>query len=142
MISQTAEYALRAAVFLASRPGESLTAREVAEATHVPLAYLSKVMQSLVRAGLVTSQRGLHGGFLLMRDCATLTVLDIVNAVDPLPRITECPLGIHGHGAHLCPLHRKLDRAVELVEEAFSSTTLRDLVDSADTVRPLDPSVG
>lgn len=131
MISQTAEYALRAIVFLARHDDPSTTA-EIARATHVPGGYLSKVMQSLCRSGLVRSQRGLHGGFTLVRAVKELTVLDVVNAVDPIQRIRTCPLGLEAHSEHLCPLHRQLDNAVALVEEAFQSTTIDDLL----TTRP------
>ena len=64
MISQTAEYALRAVVFLSMNVDAAFTTQQIAVATKVPAAYLSKVMQSLVRAGLVRSQRGLGGGFI------------------------------------------------------------------------------
>ena len=53
MFSQTTEYALRAAVYLAQEPERVRTTREIAEATSVPVDYLAKVMRSLVRAGLV-----------------------------------------------------------------------------------------
>src|SRR5579871_6722562 len=80
MFSQTAEYALRAVVFLASQEGKPRTTQEIALATKVPIGYLSKVMQGLGRKGLVHSQRGLHGGFTLARSAEELTVLDIIQA--------------------------------------------------------------
>ena len=96
MFSQTAEYALRAVVFLAAQDGVPRTTQEIARATQVPTGYLSKVMQGLGRARLVLSQRGLHGGFTLARPAAELTVLDIIQAVDPIQRIRSCPLGPEG----------------------------------------------
>jgi Rrf2 family nitric oxide-sensitive transcriptional repressor len=127
MFSQTAEYALRAVVYLASQPGVPRTTQEIAKATQVRIAYLSKVMQSLGRKGLVQSQRGLHGGFTLARSADELTVLDILSAVDPIQRIKSCPLGIKGH-LNLCPLHRRLDHAMKLVEDALSKSTLAELL--------------
>src|SRR5262245_46906388 len=118
MFSQTAEYALRAVVYLAAQGGEPRTAQQIAEVTRVPAGYLSKVMQALSRAGLVHSQRGLGGGFTLAVPPADLTVLDVVQAVDPIRRIKSCPLGIKGH-VNLCPLHRRLDQAIALVEKAL-----------------------
>lgn len=128
MLSQTAEYALRAMVSLATADGHPLTAHEIAGESHVPLDYLSKVLNSLARAGLVTSRRGRGGGFQAVPRLAELTVLEVVAAVDPLQRIKTCPLGLKGHGTNLCPLHRKLDDAVRTVEEAFASTTIQSLV--------------
>jgi Rrf2 family transcriptional regulator, nitric oxide-sensitive transcriptional repressor len=127
MISQTAEYALRAIVYLASQPGEPRTVQQIAEATRVPAGYLSKVMQGLSRAGLVHSQRGLHGGFTLNVTPDRLTVFDVVQAVDPLRRITSCPLGLKGH-VNLCPLHRRLDNAMGLVEKALRESTIAELL--------------
>jgi Rrf2 family protein len=60
----------------------------------VPAGYLSKVLQSLGRAQLVNSQRGLHGGFTLARAPSELTVWEVIQAVDPLQRIRSCPLGL------------------------------------------------
>ena len=127
MISQTAEYALRAIVYLAAQPGEARTVQQIAEATRVPAGYLSKVMQGLSRAGLVHSQRGLHGGFTLNALPDRLTVYDVVQAVDPIRRITSCPLGLKGH-VNLCPLHRRLDNAMGLVAKALQESTIAELL--------------
>ncbi|HSM79636.1 MAG TPA: Rrf2 family transcriptional regulator [Bryobacteraceae bacterium] len=131
MLSQTAEYALRAMVALATRSRDALTAQEIAVDSHVPLDYLSKVLSLLSRAGLVRAQRGRGGGFQPARPAAELTVLEVVSAVDPLRRIKSCPLGLEAHGENLCPLHRKLDDAVRSVEEAFAATTIESLVGGA-----------
>lgn len=76
MISQTVEYALRAIVTIAQHEGKPCTAKKSAEITQVPLPYLSKLMQGLVRGKLVNSQLGLDGGFLLAKVMeATETIL-------------------------------------------------------------------
>ena len=128
MLSQTVEYALRAATFLATAVDESRTVDEIAAATHIPAAYLSKVLQQLVRHGIVTSRRGAGGGFALGRPAGELAILAIVAAVDPIERITTCPLGLAAHGTHLCPLHRRLDDALAGVERAFAASTLADIL--------------
>ena len=94
MISQTSEYALRAVVCIGGGVGRPMTTQEIAKLTRVPQGYLSKVLQSLSKAGLVHSQRGLGGGFVLARAIDDLTLLDVINAVDPLKRITRCPLAL------------------------------------------------
>src|SRR3954464_8292177 len=108
MISQTAEYALRAVAALASSPEEPMVTQRIGELTKVPVGYLSKVLQALGRAELVKATRGLHGAFTLARPPAEVTVYDVVQAVDPVQRIRMCPLGLAAHGARLCPLHRRL----------------------------------
>jgi Rrf2 family protein len=127
MISQTAEYALRAVVCLASHSDAPLTTAEIARRTRVPVGYLAKVMQSLGRAGFVRAQRGLQGGFVLSVDPVSLNVLQVVSAVETSRRIKHCPLGMPDH-TRLCPLHQRLDEAAALVEEAFRRTTIQELV--------------
>src|SRR3954468_1189802 len=109
MISQTVEYALRAVVYLAGQAPAARTTDQVAAATRVPKAYLSKVLQGLVRAGVVRSQRGVGGGRPRAKPGAELTILEGVNAVEPVGRIRTCPLGLKSHGVRLCPLHKRLD---------------------------------
>ena len=100
----------------------------IRSATRVPRAYLSKVLQALVRGGVVQSQRGLGGGMTLVNSPQKLTILAVDNAVEPIERIRTCPLGLAAHGVHLCPLHRWLDNAMASDEEAFAATTLAELL--------------
>ena len=137
MFSQTVEYALRAAVCLAAKAGEPATTEEVAERTKVPAPYLAKILQGLVRAGLVKSQRGVGGGVTLAKDPAELTILEVVNAVEPIQRIKTCPLGLTTHGPRLCPLHRRVDAALAAVEAAFGSTTLAEVLGEPSASVPL-----
>ena len=137
MVSQTAEYALRAVVALAGQPETSMTTQQIAQITKVPAGYLSKVMQALGRSGLVTSQRGLHGGFLLARAIGQISVLDVINAVDPVKRIEHCPLGLPAHGANLCPLHRRIDDAMATVEKVFREATVAELLAEPTESKPL-----
>ena len=139
MISQTVEYALRAVVHLASKSPAAETTQEIAEATRVPRAYLSKVLQSLGRAKLVSSQRGLGGGMTLTRPAEEITILEVVNAVEPIQRIHTCPLGLSAHGVRLCPLHRRLDNALASVEAAFEHTTLAEILAEPTRSVPLCP---
>ncbi len=138
MISQTVEYALRAIVTIAQHEGQPCTAaRQISEITQVPAPYLSKLMQGLVRANIVRSQRGLHGGFVLVQKPQELAIWNVVDAVDPFRRIHECPLGIKSHGSVLCPLHRQLDDAMAMVEKQFRNTTIADVLAEPGAVTPL-----
>lgn len=128
MFSQTAEYALRAVVFLSMNQKQAFTTQQIAESTKVSAPYLSKVLQSLVKAGFVQSQRGIGGGFTLANRSDQISILDVVNAVDPICRIGSCPLGLEAHGTKLCALHKKLDDALAGIENTLASSTLRDLL--------------
>jgi Rrf2 family nitric oxide-sensitive transcriptional repressor len=137
MFSQTVEYALRAVVHLADQAPAPRTTDQIAAATRVPKAYLSKVLQGLSHAGVVHSQRGIGGGMSLVKAPADLTMLEVINAVEPIPRITTCPLGLGAHGTHLCPLHRRMDEAMATVEKAFRETTLAEVLAEPGRSAPL-----
>lgn len=128
MLSQTVEYALRAMCCLATDESRPQTRAKLVEQTRVPSAYLAKVMRDLTRRGLVTAQRGLHGGFQLAQPADAIPLLDVINAVEPLQRIERCPLNLRSHGTTLCPLHRRLDDAIAAVQQVFAGTTLADIV--------------
>ncbi len=136
MLSKTAEYALRAVACISARPGESASADFLAERTKVPRRYLQRVLQDLVAAKLVRSRSGPGGGYELVGLTDELTILDVVNAVSPLERIRQCPLGLVSH-TRLCPLHAELDRAYAATEAAFKGVTMKALIDSTSPIIPL-----
>lgn len=127
MINTTAEYALRAVVFLAAK-GRMVVGREdISSATQIPLNYLVKVMKSLDEAGIVQSQRGPGGGYRLVCEADELSAYEVVTAVSAFPRIESCPLGIAEH-MNLCPLHSRLDAVSALAEEAYRQTLVSELL--------------
>lgn len=136
MLPKTAEYALRAAVWLARDPGRAESADKLAEQLKTPRRYLHKVLQDLVRAELVRSQPGPRGGYALAAPPEEISILDVVNAVSGIERITHCPLGLPSH-KKLCPLHAELDRAYASVEAAFGRVTLAELLHSTNKIPPL-----
>ncbi len=137
MFSRTVEYALRAVIHLAHEAPKARTTAQIADATQVPKDYLSKILQGLVKKGLVETQRGVGGGVSLTRTPEEITILDVVNAVEPIARIATCPLNLPNHGANLCPLHRRMDAAMATVEEAFRRSTLAEVLADPSTSVPL-----
>jgi Rrf2 family protein len=136
MLPKTAEYALRAAVWLGREAGDIQSADELAEATKVPRRYLHKVLQDLVHAKLVRSQPGPGGGYALAKPPQKIAILDVVNAVAPLERIRNCPLGLSSHTS-LCPLHKELDKVYAATETALSRVTIAHLIKSKSQIVPL-----
>jgi Rrf2 family transcriptional regulator, nitric oxide-sensitive transcriptional repressor len=136
MLSKTAEYALRVAVCLTQSPDKLASADELAEVTKVPRRYLHKVVQDLARGGLVRSQPGLGGGYSIATSPKKIAILDVVNAVAPLERIRQCPLGLTSH-TRLGPLHRELDKVYAETEKAFARVTLDQLLRSTSAIVPL-----
>lgn len=128
MFSMTTEYALRAAVYLSECEGTVQTSQRVAEATHTPVRYAARVLQRLVESGLAQSQRGPSGGFCLSRPPSAISVFDVVAAMEPIGRITACPLSLNDHRHTLCPLHRLLDNVAADAEAKLRNTTLADVM--------------
>jgi Rrf2 family transcriptional regulator, nitric oxide-sensitive transcriptional repressor len=131
MIRQTAEYALRAVVYLASVPDACFTASQISETTEVPAGYLPKILQSLAREGIVKSQRGLKGGYRLNMLPNEIDLFRIISAVSVFERIKTCPLSRCTHQDNMCALHRKIDQTLEYLENSFRDTTIQDLLDQS-----------
>ena len=94
------------------------------------------MLRTLVRAGFISAQRGLHGGFLLACDPHRVSALQVAAAVDPLKRIHSCPLKLAAHRASLCALHRRVDAALARAEALLTATTLAELAGQAG--RPVE----
>lgn len=136
MLPKTAEYSLRATVWLGRSPDRPQSADELAKSIQVPRRYLHKVLQDLVKAGLVRSQSGPGGGYCLDRPAAEISILDVITAVGPIERIRACPLGLPSH-TRLCPLHQELDAAYAAMEAAFSRVTVAQILNSTSEILPL-----
>jgi len=137
LFTDAAEYALRAVVWLADHPGRGHTVQAIADGTRTKRGYLVKVLQALARADIVRAQRGVGGGVVLAREPGAITILSVINAVDPVSRITSCPLGLPAHGARLCSLHRRVDQALGMIEREFAETTILELLEEEGASRPL-----
>lgn len=130
MFSRTTEYALRAMVLLSQTEGRA-TATDIAEQTKVPVRYMSKVLQTLTEAGLIDSQRGPTGGFWLSRPADQISLLDVVDCIEPIERITKCPIDLPEHCDHLCPLHVELDHLAKVARERLGGATLASVMDKS-----------
>lgn len=68
------------------------------------------------------------GGFRLAKSPRETSILEVIQAVDPIERIRDCPLGLESHGTNLCPLHKRLDDAMALIENQFHATSIAELL--------------
>ncbi len=118
-------------ILLTERKDDCATAVQIADATKVPAGYTVKVLQQLGRAGYVEGQRGRNGGFVLDCDPKLVSLLQIVNVIDPLDRITTCPLGRSDHKTSLCPLHKQIDHAIGELQGSLASMSLQDVIENA-----------
>lgn len=132
MLSQSAEYALRAMVHLAQQDGEAprMQSDEIAEVLDLPRNYLSKILHELVRSGLLRSTRGPKGGFTLSEPADRIYLEDIVGVFDPqlLADERRCLMGQEVcSDDEPCPAHKRWKEVSLGVRAFFSGTTLADL---------------
>lgn len=132
MLSNTAQYALRAMLYLGEREGSGLIrVDEVSEALDVPRNYLSKILHALVKAGVLTSLRGPHGGFTLARPGAQITLFDVVGVFDDIEARRTCLLGRKEcSDVAPCSIHAHWREVATQVAAFFRDTSLADVVRS------------
>jgi Rrf2 family transcriptional regulator, iron-sulfur cluster assembly transcription factor len=131
MLSQTAEYALRATLYLARdhQTRRPVTADAIARALGAPANYMSKTLNVLARAGILIGMRGPTGGFMLVRDPAHLTVGDVVGTFDEPAARPMCLLGGQPCNAEYpCQAHVQWTRMTADMRRPLSTTTLADLL--------------
>ena len=126
--SQTAEYALRAVVFLSAlEEGEAMSGHELSKRTGVPQHYLSKIMRKMVVDGLVESQRGHRGGFHLSRPPSEIRFIDVLEAADGAPMPDRCVFGWSRCDTERpCPLHDAWNEMAEAFRRWGSQNTFGD----------------
>ena len=131
VLSQTAEYALRAVLFLADR-AEPASVDEIAARLQVPRNYLSKTLHRLAQEGVLTSTRGKGGGFRLAVDPQRLKVLRVVEPFDQISGERRCLLGRpQCSDRNPCHAHHQWRAVSERVSEFFRDRTVGDLVKGA-----------
>lgn len=127
-ISTRGRYATRIMVLLASQQGSRpLTKFEIAEAEGITPGYVQQLMMALRLAGLVESHRGREGGFSLARVAESITLTDILTAVEGKVTPAPCRGEAHCERAATCPTRPVWQRAAQLLDDLFSSTTIAQL---------------
>lgn len=138
LLSKRCEYGLRAMLYLsalgeASGPDptqEYVSIRTVSNELSIGFSFLTKVLQELNDAGLLTSKRGRGGGVALTRPPSDISIYDIVVALEGDELFNECVLGLPGCGeAEPCPLHDHWTDERERMETKFRETTLTEVPD-------------
>lgn len=136
ILSQTAVYALKAVLYLAEEDGpDPVRVDQIAEALDVPRNYLSKILYSLARAGVLSSTRGPHGGFRLAKKPSELTLSRVVDTFDEVEVRSGCLLGRKRcSDANPCAAHARWKDISSGVEAFFRETTVQDLADEGPSV--------
>jgi Rrf2 family protein len=132
-LTRGGEYGIRAMTYLARIPdGRVVSLHEIGEAQDIPESFLAKIMQSLVHADLAASQRGAHGGFALARPASSITMQDVIEAVDGPISVNQCVLSPEDCGrSGSCSVHRAWLRAQEQLMDVLGTVTLESLAPGA-----------
>ena len=129
LYSKPCAYAIRAMAHVANLTGEvPAGGKEIAEAEGIPAPVLRKILQELVRMGLLDSRRGPGGGFRLARPAKRITLRDVVAAIDGLDQFQECAVGLERcSDDQPCPLHDNWKGLKNQFQAYLERTTLGEM---------------
>ena len=136
-LSKSCEYAIRAAVYVAytSNKGNKAGIVEIAEAIGSPMHFTGKILQILSRKGILSSSKGPHGGFYVEQD-RTVSLIDIIRAVDGGEVFTACALGLKNcSDTQPCPMHHQVKPIRSQLLTEFSKKTINEMVNEYEQNR-------
>jgi Rrf2 family protein len=113
------------------QPG-ACSAKELAEAYQIPQELLAKILQRLVRAGLLKSQHGSNGGYVLARNPATITAFEVIRTIDGPLFITSC-VTVRGNCVQheCCTIKEPMRKVNSSIEEVLRRITITDMAEDA-----------
>ncbi len=143
-LTKKADYGLLAVKYLAEqggmlpdRPGnisvQASSAKDIAEAYHIPAQLLAKILQTLAKAGILVSHAGTNGGYVLARDPQQISAFEVIRAIDGPLFITSC-ITIHGTCdlSSSCTIKEPLRKVNDSIRDLLSSIRISDLCESAE----------
>ena len=131
MLSKSCVYALRAIVYVGHNSSENhkIGIKEIGEELDLPVHFLSKILQLLVKHNILQSTKGPHGGFYINEATGKIKLIRIIEIIDGLSFFYKCGLGMHEcSDSHPCPLHDDFIIFREGLSKIFSTKTINDLV--------------
>ncbi len=130
-LSRLADYSVALMTHMADQPDRMLNGTDLAAALHLPPPTVSKLLGKLARAGLLTSYRGVEGGYTLARRPDSITMADIISAVDGPIAMTECIETSVSGGCTIeavCPARASWQKINDAVRNALAGVTLADVI--------------
>jgi Rrf2 family protein len=138
-LTKKADYGLMALKYLAeqsvvdSDQGTAFSAKDIAEAYHIPPQLLAKILQTLAKAGLLVSHAGTNGGYALSRPAAEISAFEVIRAIDGPLFITSCitihgPCDLAGH----CTIKEPLRKVNDSIKDLLSGIKIADLIEATD----------
>ena len=104
------------------------SAKDVADSYRIPQELLAKILQRLVKSGLLKSQHGTHGGYVLARDAKSISAFEVIRAIDGPLFITSC-VTVHGdcEQSDLCTIREPLKKVNQGIEDVLRSISIGDM---------------
>ncbi|MBR9978266.1 MAG: Rrf2 family transcriptional regulator [Bacteroidetes bacterium] len=132
IFSRACEYGIQATLYIATQPDRRVGIKEIASELSIPVHFLAKILQSLSEKGVLSSFKGVHGGFTLQRAPGSIHLIDVVEAIDGLDFFDSCVLGFPGCGTGKpCPVHDRWGKVRTTIREMLSTDSLLDLLPSS-----------
>lgn len=130
MLSKSAKYALKAVLYLAvySNEDHKIMVKDIAKPINVPQAYIAKLLQELSKQHIISSTRGINGGFYLSESNVKQPLYNILNAIDGEYKMTSCLLSLENCNEKIpCPLHNIFSPTRSKFIECLKSKTIKEL---------------
>jgi Rrf2 family protein len=130
-LTKKADYGLMALKYLAEQTdGTAHSAKDIAEAYHIPPQLLAKILQTLAKAGLLVSHAGTNGGYALSRAATEITAFEVIRAIDGPLFITSC-ITIHGACdlTSTCTIKEPLRKVNDSIKDLLSGILIADLIE-------------
>jgi FeS assembly SUF system regulator len=128
-VTKLTDYATVVLTVLAARPGQVLSATELAEAAGLEATTVAKLLKPLAQAGLVIGLRGVNGGYRLARDAVAISLIEVVQAMEGPLAITECSQDHNNCGiAHQCGVRSQWRLINDVLADALRSVTLAQML--------------
>jgi len=127
MLSRASKYAILSTLFLAehANEGKKISVKVIAESIDVPSPFLAKLFQQLVRGKIISSTKGPNGGFYLTEENKKRNVLDIIENIDGLSKLSDCFLGLNKcDSENPCPVHFIVEPFKESILSKFRDKTI------------------
>lgn len=132
-LTKKADYGLMALKHLAENPhGTAQSAKDIAEAYHIPASLLAKILQTLTRAGVVISHAGLHGGYSLARPASEITAFEVIRCIEGPLFIASCTT-VHGDCDLLgsCTVKEPLRKLNDTIRDLLNEMRISDLCEES-----------
>ena len=136
-MSKLADYGTVVMVFLAKHPDELWTAKDIAKNTHLTVPMVSKILKKLVKATLLSSERGVMGGYRLAKSPDDISMYEIISALETSTGLTACSEhGVHCAIETVCHIKKNWQVISQVIEGALANISLALL--SKNQLSPLD----